>query len=69
MDKKFAEGCPRTNILFQKPSHAILFQDGRIVFDDEIATLENLVDVLRRFGMLTTSHSVSKTLRISASSH
>lgn len=30
MNKKFALGYPRTNILLQKPTHAILFQDGRI---------------------------------------
>jgi predicted helicase len=49
MNKKFALGYPRTNILFQKPTHAILFQDGRIVFNDEIVTPEKLVDVLRLF--------------------
>jgi hypothetical protein len=35
MNKKFAEGYPRTNILFQKPTHAILFQDGHIAFNDK----------------------------------
>jgi predicted helicase len=49
MNKKFAAGYPRTNILFQKPTHAILFQDGRVAFDDEIETPENLVEVLRLF--------------------
>jgi predicted helicase len=49
MNKKFAEGYPRTNILFQKPTHAILFQDGRIAFDDDIQRPENLVDVLHQF--------------------
>jgi predicted helicase len=49
MNKKFAAGYPRTNILFQKPTHAILFQDGRIAFNDEIETPEKLVDVLRLF--------------------
>jgi len=49
MDKKFALGYPRTNILFQKPTRAILVQDGRIAFDDEITTPEKLVDVLRLF--------------------
>ena len=49
MNKKFAEGYPRTNILFQKPTHAILFQDGRIAFDGDIRTPDNLVDVLRLF--------------------
>jgi len=49
MNKKFAEGYPRTNILFQKPTHAILFQDGRIAFNDEIQTPDKLVEVLRKF--------------------
>jgi predicted helicase len=49
MNMKFAEGYPRTNILFQKPTHAILFQDGRIEFDGPITDPEKLVDVLRLF--------------------
>jgi predicted helicase len=49
MNKKFADGYPRTNIIFQKPTHAILFQDGRIAFNDEIETPEKLVEVLRLF--------------------
>ncbi len=49
MNKKFADGYPRTNILFQKPTHAILFQDGREAFNDEIETPEKLVEVLRLF--------------------
>jgi predicted helicase len=49
MNKKFAAGYPRTNILFQAPARAILVQDGRIAFDGEIAEPEKLVDVLRLF--------------------
>ncbi|MGA9671705.1 MAG: type ISP restriction/modification enzyme [Terracidiphilus sp.] len=49
MNKKFALGYPRTNILFQKPTHAILFQDGRIAFDGPITDAEKLVEVLRYF--------------------
>jgi predicted helicase len=49
MNKKFAAGYPRTNILFQKPTGAILVQDGRIVFDGDISEPEKLVDVLRLF--------------------
>ncbi len=45
--KKFQVGYPRTNILFQTPAHAILYQDGRIAFDEEITSPEKLVDVLR----------------------
>ena len=49
MDKKFAAGYPRTNILFQSPTRAILFQNGRIAFDGDIADPVKLVDVLRLF--------------------
>jgi hypothetical protein len=35
-EKKFALGYPRTNILFQTPTHALLVQNGRIEFDGEI---------------------------------
>src|ERR1035437_673522 len=49
MNKKFAAGYPQTNILFQAPTRAILVQDGRIVFSDDISDPEKLVDVLRLF--------------------
>jgi predicted helicase len=49
MNKKFAAGYPRTNILFQAPTRAILVQDGRIVFDGGITDPEKLVEVLRLF--------------------
>ena len=49
MNSKFAAGYPRTNILFQKPTEAILVQDGRIVFSGEISDPEKLVEVLRQF--------------------
>jgi predicted helicase len=49
MEKKFAAGYPRTNILFQSPARAILFQNGHIEFDDDITDPVKLVDVLRRF--------------------
>lgn len=49
MNKKFGDGYPRTNILFQKPTQAILVQDGRIVFNGEISDGEKLVDVLKLF--------------------
>jgi predicted helicase len=45
--KKFEAGYPRTNILFQSPAHAILYQNGFIAFDDDITIPEKLVDVLR----------------------
>ena len=49
MNKKFAAGYPRTNILFQAPTRAILVQDGRIAFEGEIVDPEKLVEVLRLF--------------------
>jgi predicted helicase len=49
MNKKFAAGYPQTNILFQAPTRAILVQDGRIAFNDDISDPEKLVDVLRLF--------------------
>ncbi|MGC2618643.1 MAG: hypothetical protein WA414_06335, partial [Acidobacteriaceae bacterium] len=44
--KKFRDGYPRTNILFQSPGRAILYQNGSIAFDGGITQPEKLVDVL-----------------------
>ncbi len=49
MNKKFAVGYPRSNILFQRPDRALLFQDGRIAFNDSIEDAQKLVEVLRLF--------------------
>jgi predicted helicase len=49
MKKKFEVGYPRTNILFQRPTEALLFQDGRIAFHESIQDPKKLVDVLRMF--------------------
>lgn len=49
MKKKFEAGYPRSNILFQRPTRALLFQDGRIAFNDSIEDPQKLVDVLRLF--------------------
>ena len=49
MNKKFAAGYPRTNILFQKPTQAILVQDGRIAFEGDISNADTLIEVLRLF--------------------
>jgi len=49
MKKKFEAGYPRSNILFQRPDRALLFQDGRIAFNDSIEDAQKLVDVLRLF--------------------
>ena len=47
--KKFKEGYPQDNILFQTPHRLILVQDGRWLRDEPIAEPEKLVDVLRDF--------------------
>jgi predicted helicase len=47
--KKFQAGYPRTNILFQSPSRAILYQNGGIALDTDITLPENLVEILRLF--------------------
>lgn len=49
MEKKFRAGYPRSDILFQRPTEALLFQDGRIAFHDSIEEPQKLVDVLRLF--------------------
>ena len=49
MKKKFEAGYPRTNILFQSPTQAILYQNGRIQFQGAIADPEKLVAVLCLF--------------------
>ncbi len=49
MKKKFEVGYPRANILFQRPSEALLFQDGRIAFHESIDDPKKLVEVLRLF--------------------
>ncbi len=49
MKNKFEAGYPRTNILFQSPTEALLFQNGRTEFHGAIADPEKLVDVLCLF--------------------
>lgn len=49
MKKKFEAGYPRSNILFQRPDRALLFQDGRIAFHGPITEAQKLVDVLHLF--------------------
>ena len=56
MKKKFADGYPRTNILFQRPTHALLFQNGRIAFNESIADPQKLVDVLTLLFAYTEPH-------------
>lgn len=46
---KFKEGYPKNNIIFQAPTRAILYQDGKQVIDSDITQPEALVEVLERF--------------------
>jgi predicted helicase len=47
--KKFAEGYPKNNILFQAPTRAILWQDGKQRLDADITNPVNLIQVLQIF--------------------
>ena len=47
--KKFKDGYPQDNILFQAPDRAILYQNGRLIADADITQPDNLVDVLKLF--------------------
>lgn len=46
---KFRLGYPADNILFQSPTRALLYQDGRLAADENIADRERLVSILRLF--------------------
>ena len=48
-DKKFAAGYPSKNIVFQSPTHALLYQNGELRFDLDITDPKNLVQVLQTF--------------------
>jgi len=47
--KKSAAGYPLTNILFQSPTRAVLYQDNRIALDCDLTKPENLVEILQLF--------------------
>ena len=55
---KVAKGYPLTNILFQSPTHAVLYQGNRIAFDRPITTPEALVEVLQLFFEHKQAHEV-----------
>ena len=48
-DKKFAAGYPSSNIVIQSPTHALLYQHGRLQLDLDITEPQNLVHVLQGF--------------------
>jgi hypothetical protein len=55
---KVAKGYPLTNILFQAPDRAVLYQDNRIAFDDAITAPDKLVEVLQIFCEHRQAHEV-----------
>ena len=48
-DKKFDAGYPSKNIVIQSPTHALLYQHGRLQLDLDITQPRNLVHVLQTF--------------------
>ena len=55
---KFAKGYPLTNILFQSPTHAVLYQGSRKPFDGPIESSEDLIEVLTLFFEHRQEHEV-----------
>ena len=47
--KKFNAGYPSKNIVFQSPTHALLYQHGQLQLDLDITEPRNLVHVLQTF--------------------
>ncbi len=45
IERKRNAGYPLTNILFQSPGHAALYQGDRIAFNDPITTPEKLIEL------------------------
>ncbi len=48
-EKLYDKGYPQDNIVFQKPSHAILIQNGDVALDVSLAKPENLIEVVDKF--------------------
>ncbi len=55
---KVAAGYPLTNILFQSPDRAVLYQDNRIALDCDLTKPENLIEVLQLFFDHRQPHEV-----------
>ena len=49
VERKFAAGYPRDNILFQTPQRAILWQNGRLVLDADLTDAAQLIETLQAF--------------------
>ncbi len=49
VERKFAAGYPRDNILFQTPQRAILWQNGRMLLDNDLTDPAQLIETLQAF--------------------
>ena len=49
VNRKFEAGYPRDNILFQTPEQAILWQDERLVLDNDLSDPKQLIETLEVF--------------------
>ena len=56
--KKVAKGYPLTNILFQSPTRAVLYQNNRIALDTPITEPEKLLEILTLFFEHRQAHEV-----------
>jgi hypothetical protein len=55
---KVAAGYPLTNILFQSPDRAVLYQDNHIALDCDLTKPENLIEILQLFFEHRQPHEV-----------
>ena len=49
VERKFAAGYPRDNILFQTPRRVMLWQNGRLVLDADLTDAGQLIETLQTF--------------------
>ena len=49
VERKFAAGYPRDNILFQTPQRAMLWQNGRLTLDADLTDAGELIETLQLF--------------------
>ena len=49
INKKIAAGYPLDNTLFQNPERAVLYQNGEMVMNADLADAEQLVEILKAF--------------------
>ena len=49
VERKFAAGYPRDNILFQTPQRAMLWQNGRLALDADLTDAGQLIETLQMF--------------------